>query len=714
VRPARALGAALARLRELSGTRSRRALVASALLALAAPFGLRALAPPAPSYAVVRAQYAPSEARLLDRHGRVLHERRVSADERRLAWTPLAEISPALPAAVLAIEDRRFFAHGGVDLRALGGALLAQLRGERRGASTVTMQLAAQLDAQLRASRGARTLRQKARQVALALALERGWTKPHLLEAYLNLVSFRGELVGVNAAARGLFDKAPSALDANEAWLLAALLCAPGAGPSAVASRACALARLRDAGASCAVITARAESALARAPRVRPPAAFAPHLAARLLQARGDVRTTLDADVQRSAQRALAEQLAQLAEQRVRDGAVLVVENASGDVLAWVGSSGARSASPRVDFVRARRQAGSTLKPFVYALAFEDRLLTPASLLDDSPLELPTGFGSYRPENYDRRFHGAVPARIALGSSLNVPAVRALERVGVDRAVVALRALGVAGLTRADHYGPSLALGAADVTLYELVSAYRALARGGEAGLLRVRSDDPHGVSARVLDAGASFLVADILADRGSRSLSFGLESALATHYWSAVKTGTSKDMRDNWCVGFSEKYTAGVWVGNGGGEPMWDVSGVDGAAPVWAAVMSALHASEPSAPPKPPRDVVRTPAGYALRGTEAAGAAAAAHAAPHSGLARIVSPARDLVIAFDPDIPPDQQRVLIEAQPADAALAFALDGALLGSAGEPHFWALARGRHELVLRDAAGEERDRVEFVVR
>ena len=339
----------------------------------------------------------------------------------------------------------------------------------------------------------------------------------------------------MNAAARGLFDKAPQALDTHEAWLLAVLLRAPGAAPRAVAARACALSRVHGAGADCTVLGARAESALARAPRVRSHVALAPHLAARLLQAKGDLRTTLDAEVQRSAQRALTSQLAQLAEQRVRDGAVLVVDNASGEVLAWVGSSGELSASPRVDFVRARRQAGSTLKPFLYALAFEQRTLTPASLLDDSPLELPTGLGSYRPLNYDLRFHGPVPARIALGSSLNVPAVRVLERVGVDRAVIALRGLGVAGLERADYYGPSLALGSADVTLYELVSAYRALARGGVAGSLRVRAEDAPSGSERVLSAGAAFLVADILADRGSRSLTFGLESAVATRFWSAV-----------------------------------------------------------------------------------------------------------------------------------------------------------------------------------
>jgi len=576
------------------------------------------------------------------------------------------------------------------------------------------MQLAAQLDPQLRAARGARTPLQKLRQMRSARALERSWSKPEILEAYLNLVSFRGELVGVNAAARGLFDKAPHGLDAGEARLLAALLRAAGAAPGDVAARACALSRQSDTAPDCAELALRAQSALAAAPQLRPPAALAPHLAARLLRARGDVRTTLDADVQRLAQRALDAQLALLAERRVRDGAVLVVDNASGDVLAWVGSSGARSASPRVDFVRARRQAGSTLKPFIYALAFEQRLLAPDSLLDDSPLELPTGVGSYRPENYDHTFRGAVPARVALGSSLNVPAVRTLERVGVDRTVIALRALGIGGLARADHYGPSLALGAADVTLAELVSAYRALARGGVASSLRVRASDARGADARVLSEGASFLVADIVSDRGSRSLTFGLESALATRSWSAVKTGTSKDMRDNWCIGFSSKYTVGVWVGNGGGEPMWNISGVDGAAPIWAEVINALHAGAPSAAPPPPREVVRTASGHALRGTESIATASAAARAPRAALARIVSPARDLIIALDPDIPPPQQRILFEAQPASRAHSFTLDGELLGAASEHHFWPPARGRHRLVLRDAEGAELDRVEFIVR
>jgi penicillin-binding protein 1C len=690
---------------------------AGLVLSLALGAFLRLGLPTVPAFERVRTASASSEARLLDRHGRILHERRVRSDERRLVWTPLAEISPALPEAVLSIEDRRFRAHRGVDPRSLAAAVLAQLRGERRGASTLTMQLAGELDPALRARKGARTLRQKLRQMAFALALERHWSKDQILEAYLNRVGYRGELVGVGAAARGLFDKAPHALDGVEAWLLAALLRSPNAPLERVAERACRLSALAGAEADCAAYAARVDTALARAPALRPPAALAPHLAARLLGRSGDVQTTLDADLQRMAIRTLSEQLDRLADRRVRDGAVLVVENSTGDVLAWVGSSGPRSDSRHVDFVRARRQAGSTLKPFLYALAFEDRILTPSTRLDDSPLEIPTGLGSYRPDNYDHRFHGPVPARVALGSSLNIPAVRVLERVGVDRAVVALRALGLRGLVRADYYGPSLALGAADVTLEELVGAYRALGRGGRAGALRIRAEDPPLEEAEVLEAGAAFLVADILADRGNRSLAFGLESELSTRSFAAVKTGTSKDMRDNWCLGFSDRYTVGVWVGNGSGEPMQNVSGVDGASPVWSALMAALHAGDPSRPPAPPASVVATASGFALRDTEPAVApepAAAPAGEAASVLSRIVSPAAGLVIAWDPDIPPSHQRVLVEARPPDARLALVLDGRPLGTAAEPRLWPVERGRHRLVLASEAGVELDRVSFVVR
>jgi penicillin-binding protein 1C len=225
-----------------------------------------------------------------------------------------------------------------------------------------------------------------------------------------------------------------------------------------------------------------------------------------------------------------------------------------------------------------------------------------------------------------------------------------------------------------------------------------------------VRADEPVASGERVLSPEAAFLVADVLSDRGSRSLTFGLESALATRYWSAVKTGTSKDMRDNWCIGFSRRYTVGVWVGNGSGEPMWDVSGMDGAAPVWVELMDALHAGDPGAPPEPPPGLVRAAGEWWIAGTEPA----AGLATEPVRLARIVSPAPDQMVALDPDIPPARERMLLQAEPPGAGLTWSFDGAVLGSADAPRLWAPVRGRHELVLLDATGRTVDAVHFRVR
>ena len=288
-----------------------------------------------------------------------------------------------------------------------------------------------------------------------------------------------------------------------------------------------------------------------------------------------------------------------LALHNVRDGAALVVDNATGDVLAYVGSAGPASRARHVDGVRARRQAGSTLKPFLYQLALERRYLTNASLLDDSPLGLDTATGVYLPQNYDRDFKGPVSVRTALGSSLNVPAVRALVLVGVEAFRDRLNALGYAGISEdGEFYGYSLALGSAEVSLWEQVAAYRTLARGGLAAPLRLRANDPAQAPSRMLAADATFLVTDILGDRAARVTTFGLDNNMNTAFWSAAKTGTSKDMRDNWCIGYTDRYTVGVWVGNFEGDSMRDVSGVTGAAPAWHDIMLALHARQRAQPP--------------------------------------------------------------------------------------------------------------------
>ncbi len=683
-----------------------------------------------PTFAAVRASWVSSEALLVDRHGVPLSELRIDPKLRRLEWVPLATVSPALSVALIAAEDKRFLEHHGVDWQGMAAAawdsVWRTLDGRRvRGGSTLTMQVAGFLDPALAPRGAARTLGQKWDQAQMALQLERQWSKAEILEAYLNLAPYRGELSGLAAAAYGLFGKSPSGLDGAEAALLVALLRGTNATAAVVATRACGVAAQASPGIACDDIRALAATTLSGRYRLPPRWNLAPHLAVRLLRRPGErIASTLDADVQRAAIRALGEHLAELSDRSVEDGAVVVLDNASGDVLAWVGSSGARSAAGRVDGVTAPRQAGSTLKSFLYAAALDARLLTAASLVDDSPLAIATERGIYAPQNYDRDFHGLVSVRNALGNSLNVPAVRTLGLVGVDRFHDALQRAGIDSLTEpAEYYGAALALGGADVNLLALANAYRTLANRGLYAPAQVVPVPSSPEPKRAFGAAASYIVADILSDRGARALTFGLENPLATRVWSAVKTGTSKDMRDNWCVGFTARYTVGIWVGNFSGAPMRDVSGIAGAAPVWRDLVHFLHATDAAArAPAPPglvREAVRFDPPveperdeWFLRGTEMAvirGADSGAGATP-----RIRYPTPATIIALDPDLPAGHQRVAFEAAPAVPGLQWRLDGVPLPDVRGRALWTPRPGRHTLSLEDAAGRVLSQVAFEVR
>ena len=281
------------------------------------------------------------------------------------------------------------------------------------------------------------------------------------------------------------------------------------------------------------------------------------------------MRSTLDGAVQRVAADTLRRHLLAVRAEHVHDGAVLVVDNATGDVLAYVGGSGDLGSARHVDGDPARRQAGSTLKPFLYALALDRRLLTAASLLEDTPLDLAVAGGLYRPRNYDEDFRGLVTVRIALASSLNVPAVRTLGLVGAEATVQQLRRLGFEGLRGVRRLLRSVA--GARLGRREPLGAGQRLP--GARARRRVEPAPPRRRTtprrrAPRLFRRAAFLVSSILADRESRSVTFGLENPLATRFWTAVKTGTSKEMRDNWCVGYSRRYTVGVWVGNFAASP--------------------------------------------------------------------------------------------------------------------------------------------------
>ncbi|MBS1230343.1 MAG: penicillin-binding protein [Proteobacteria bacterium] len=718
-----------------------------------------------PSFAALRAAYVESDAVLLARDGRPLSSRRIEMTQRRLPWTTIEDVSPTLLRALLASEDRNFYAHSGVDWGAAAASAWRNLWVTKtRGASTLSMQLVGLLDEFDSLERGEatrhgrRSVAQKLSQAAGALWLEQRWRKDQILEAYLNLAGFRGELVGVAAMSRGLFGKWPDGLDERESALAAALLRAPGAAPPAVAARACgvlqAMAQLqRGVAADCAGLDALARLALAGG--LRDPVGgwlgterspnLAAHLAQKLLTRAGERRrSTLDADLQRFASAALQGQLRAIARQNAEDGALLVIDNASGEVLAWVGSSGSLSDAREVDGVSALRQAGSTLKPFLYALAFERRDLTAASLIDDSSLALSTSNGLYVPQDYSPEYRGWVSARLALGGSLNVPAVRTLVRVGADAFRDRLHAFGFASLTEdGDYYGFSLALGSADVSLLMLANAYRTLANGGSWTPLRVLREQSRaplpcagggcrgvfdGAPHRAAPAAPVFIVADILADRAARVGTFGLESWLATPYWSAAKTGTSKDMRDNWCVGFSPRHTVAVWVGNAAGEAMRDVSGVSGAAPVWREVMDYLERGrrpEAGVANTPPPGVVRQPIRFAppekireaprqewfLAGT----AMSVVQLAEATALSHIAYPGQGTIIALDPDIPPARQRIALQLSgAAGAGWQWRIDGQRVGAAARSAHWLPRPGHHRLALADAQGREIEAVSFEVR
>ena len=680
----------------------------------------RTAPPAAPDFAALKANWKSSEAWLYDRDGGLLDEMRVDFAMRRLAWTPLATISPELRSDVVAAEDRRFASHGGVDWLALAGSARNRAKGARsRGASTITMQTAAFLWPEI-GRPGARGWLDKVRQMRAAWSLEHRWSKDQILEAYLNFAPFRGETQGVGAAALALFGKTPARLDRREAALLTALLRDPAAQPADLAARACRLVPPNDCPALGALAAAAASTGMLRSLDPN----RAPHLAAHLLTAPGmQVTTTIDPAVQILAHDALRHQLEGLGPRRVRDGAVVVLDNNSGAVLAYVGGVGIGSTAASVDGAAALRQAGSTLKPHLYAQLIERKGLTAASILDDSPVQLDTASGLYVPRNYDNAFLGPVSARRALANSLNVPAVRALLLDGVQDFRDRLWDLGYDGLEDdGSYYGFSLALGSAEVSLLQQANAYRTLANLGLASPIRLRADDPQVAPRQMIDPGAAWIVGDILADPSARASTFGVDSALRLPFWAAAKTGTSKAMRDNWCIGYSDRFTVAVWVGNLEGDPMRAISGTSGAAPVWRDVMLDLHHNRPGVQPPRPASIQPGRVDFAglrepprrewfMPGTAQSQFAAAPGFARRP---RIANPVSGSVYAFDPDIPAARQSVGVTITGADVNLSLTLDGKpFAAAAGSPQM-PLIRGSHLLALLDESGRTVDRVRFSVR
>jgi penicillin-binding protein 1C len=546
---------------------------------------------------------AQAQLEITDIHGQPLRAVRSSesAYEKPVAY---GQIPPALFEATLAAEDKRFWRHPGVDARSSMRAAwdLARHRRIVSGGSTITQQLI-----KLHQPRG-RTFRAKFWEALQALRLEQVWDKQRILAEYLNRVDYGNLNTGCAAAADYYFGKPLRELSTAECALVAALPQAPSRlNPfrhfeAAHNRQQWILERMLVNGWLTREEYQRAK--LEEIRLVKPRRVFeAPHFVDLLLQSYPSnekrdlrLRTSLDLELNRFAQDALSRQLKRLRSKQVENAAAVVIDNHRGGVLALVGSEDYFAPlAGQVNGAWAARSAGSTFKPFTYAIAFEQGA-TPATIVADVPAEFATATGLFSPANYDRRCRGPMRYRLALANSLNIAAVKVLESIGGPAVLQSrLQQCGLTTLTNnPEQYGLGLTIGNAEARLLELANAYACLARLGEY-LPFCLTADPQTSTARVrpqriFSREVSYLLADILSDNTARASAFGFESSLRFDFPVACKTGTSSDFRDNWAFGYTPEFTIGVWVGNFDGSPMHEVSGVTGAAPLMHELMEYVH----------------------------------------------------------------------------------------------------------------------------
>jgi penicillin-binding protein 1C len=546
---------------------------------------------------------------VVDRRGEALQEIRSDLGTRgeRL---DARSLPPSLVHATLAAEDARFRSHIGVDPAAVARAAWRNVWAARvtQGGSTITQQVAKLLLARQAGRMLPRDWRQKAREAVLALRLEHRLTKDQILAMYLNLAPYGNQIEGAERAARAYFGRSAASLTPAESAFLAALPQQPTRynpwrdSSTARRRQARILAAMRDRGwlSPEAYATARAERlSFSRERRDL----LAPHFVEHVVSAAEAgstprrIETTLDAVLQRSVRGIIDAHRPLLDRHRAANIAVVVLDNATAEWLAWEGSGDYFDAAHggAIDGVLAPRQPGSALKPFTYAAAFE-RDLHPGRVLADVPSQFPTAVPgvAYSPRNYDGRFRGPLLARAALAGSTNVPAVAVASDVGVPAILRLLRRTGFTTLDRtASHYGLGLTLGNAEVKLGELVAAYAMFARGGEYVAPRaIRAIDgqpaPAGAAERIVSSRTAFWISDILADADARAFTFGRGGYLEFPFAVSAKTGTSQAYHDNFAVGYTREVTVGVWVGNFDRKPLVNSTGVTGAGPIFHQVMLA------------------------------------------------------------------------------------------------------------------------------
>jgi len=593
---------------------------------------------------------------IVDRNGRLLYEVLDPTAGKQINLA-LDSLPQACVQATLATEDSRFYHHPGVDVIAIARAAWQNYRAGGdivSGGSTLTQQLARNLLMEPR-ERYEQSLRRKLREAWLAWRLEQVYTKDELLALYLNQSYYGNFAFGLEAAAQIFFAKPATQLSRAECALLAGLTQYPTGynplqEPDVAKQRQLTVLRLmRDAG----YLDAAAVTAIAAEPlryRSRLFDIQAPHFVMyiqdllvqqvgveRLRQGGLRVVTTLDLPLQQRAEQALRYRLDQLncrvggvcdeltdPNRRVDNGAAVVLDSQSGEILTMVGSPNYFDATIQgnVNAALAERQPGSAIKPLTYAAALDPgwsreegyQVMTPATIIADLPTTFYVkdekgGNAPYAPANYDRAYHGPVSVRTALANSYNIPAVKTLDHIGVKTLQQVAAAAGISTFT--GDLGLALTLGGSEVQLLELTAAYGIFEQGQRLeprAILRIEDADGSVATPRtaqptsrpqVITPATAYLLTDILADNVARIPAFGEQSVVELPFPAAVKTGTTTDWRDNWTIGYSTQRIVGVWVGNADNRPMLDVSGIDGAGPIWRDLMLAAH---PAAPPSFPR----------------------------------------------------------------------------------------------------------------
>jgi penicillin-binding protein 1C len=563
------------------------------------------LTPPPETISIINS--AVRKAQVLDRHATPLtitYQNQWNIHD----YVPLHEIPELLQQIFVIAEDKRFFEHHGPDWRARWHASWQNMMALRvvRGASTITEQTVRILYPR------PRTFWSRWLEGFEAMRLEERFSKADILEFYLNQVPYVSERRGVVQAARHYFDRDLDTLNIKEMMALATLVRAPSRldlrrGTKEIDAP---IARLAERLLGLNIITKAEYQTVLTMPLSLQESHLpvqATHFAhyiyasrpAQHLQTRGRLFTTLDGSIQNAVQQILDQRLQNLQHKNVTHGAVLVVDHQTNEVLAWVnvGQPSLDKPGSQIDAVTTPRQPGSALKPFLYALALE-KGWTAATLINDAPLTMAVGTGMHSYRNYSRHNYGLLRLRDVLGNSLNIPAIRAIQFVGVSTFLQRLHQLGITSLrAHSEHYGEGLALGNGGVTLLELVQAYTTLANKGKFRSLKVLSYASSSRVRQVFSPEITSIIADILSDSDARSLEFGRGSLLNFPVQTAIKTGTSTDYRDAWAVGFNHHYTVGVWLGNLDQQPMSQVSGGSAPALILRAVFAELNRYEETKP---------------------------------------------------------------------------------------------------------------------